>query len=363
MTKRTRTFLFVAVAILAVGLGTGLLASYVGVPGLPRFGSSGPEELRYVPADATLVAYCNLRDVMQSELRQRVLKFGTKQHGREDFQEKTGINLETDVDRVVASLTRGDAATPADDTGLLLVRGRFDEVRIEGLVREHGAEVQSYKGKRIVVHSGSLDDEEDKPGKRSAPMALAFLEPGLVAFGSAAAVRGAIDLQGGGRNVTGNRELMDLVKDMESGNAWAVGRFDAFAGRAKLPANVASQLPAITWFAASGHVNGGLSGTLRAETRDEQAAQNLRDVVRGFMALARLQAGSSPGVATALESLQLTGEGKTVSMAFSVPLEVFDAMEAAGRMKHKAGPAEPGSGDDEDAPAPPHRPAPPRFDE
>ena len=200
-------------------------------------------------------------------------------------------------------------------------------------------------------------------------MALAFLEPGLVAFGSAAAVRGAIDLQGSGRNVTDNRELMDLVKDMESSNAWAVGRFDALAGRAKLPASVASQLPAITWFAASGHVNGGLSGMLRAEARDEQAAQNLRDVVRGFMALAKLQAGNSPGLATALESLQLTGEGKTVSMAFSVPLEVFDAMDAAGRMRHRAGPADDSDPGDEEKlappvpPAPPHPPAPPRFDE
>ena len=46
-----------------------------------------------------------------------------------------------------------------------------------------------------------------------------------------------------------------------------------------------SQIPAITWFAVSGHVNGGLRGVIRAETRDDEAANNLRDVVRGFMAL------------------------------------------------------------------------------
>ena len=44
----------------------------------------------------------------------------------------------------------------------------------------------------------------------------------------------------------------------------------------------------------SGHVNGGLRGIVRAETRDDEAANNLRDVVRGFLALAKLQAGRDP---------------------------------------------------------------------
>ncbi len=360
MTKKTRTFLFVSAAILAVGLGTGLVASYMGVPGLSRLTTSGPEELRYVPRDATLVAYANVRDVMQSELRQKMRKFDGKERGREDLQEKTGINLETDVDRVVACLTREEQATGRDG-GLVLARGRFDEVRIEGLVREHGGTVEQYKGKRIIVHTAEAREREgDEHPRNATPMALVFLEPGLVAFGSQGAVREAVDLQGGGQNVTDNRELMDLVKDMDSGNAWAVGRFDALASRAKLPVNVTSQLPPITWFAATGHVNGGLNGMLRAEARDEQAAQNLRDVVRGFMALAKLQAGSNPGMATMLDSLQLTGDGKTVAVAFSVPSEAFDALEAAGRMKRR-GPA--GHGDGEPGrfgpPAPPEPPMPP----
>ncbi len=341
MTKKTRTFLVASATVLAVGLGTGLVASYFGVSVLSRWTGHGPEELRYVPKDASVVAYANVRDVMQSELRQRVRKLeGDGKHGRQDLQEKTGINLETDVDRVVACLTRRSA--DRQDGGLVLARGRFDEVRIEGLLRERGGAVEQYKGKRLLSQAAeSRESREDSSGSPKTPMSLVFLEPGLVAFGSAPAVREAIDLQSGGENVTSNGELMALVREMETGNAWAVGRFDALADRAKLPVPVMNQLPPITWFAASGHVNGGLTGMLRAEARDEQAAQNLRDVVRGFMALAKLQAGSNPGLSGMLQSLQLTGDGKTVALSFSLPPEVLDALEQMGKKAPQARPVPP----------------------
>ena len=53
------------------------------------------------------------------------------------------------------------------------------------------------------------------------------------------------------------------------------------------------QLPAISWFSVKGVINGGIDGLIRAEARDDQAAQDLRQVVQGFVALGRLQAGPS----------------------------------------------------------------------
>ena len=44
MTKRTQRFVFLGVAILVLGLGTGLVASYVGLPNLGIVGSDGPVE-------------------------------------------------------------------------------------------------------------------------------------------------------------------------------------------------------------------------------------------------------------------------------------------------------------------------------
>ena len=121
-----------------------------------------------------------------------------------------------------------------------------------------------------------------------------------------------------------NDEMMNLVKDIElTNNAWAVGRFDVIASRAQLPEQIASQIPPVKWFAAAGHINGGVSGLLRAEARDEQSASQLRDVVRGFLALAQLQGQNDPRVATVAQSLQVGGEGKTVSLSFAVPAEIL----------------------------------------
>jgi hypothetical protein len=131
---------------------------------------------------------------------------------------------------------------------------------------------------------------------------------------------------------------MNLIRSIDSGNAWAVGRFDAIQSAARLPP-VLSQLPAITWFSFTGQINDTISGVVRAETRDEESARNLRDVANGFLALARLQAGSKPEFQALTQSLQLGGTGKTVELAFSVPGALFDLIEAAGNQPRKREPA------------------------
>ena len=142
-------------------------------------------------------------------------------------------------------------------------------------------------------------------------MTIAFLEPGVVAFGESATVKHAIDAQARAQSLSSNNEITELVNDIErSNNAWAVGRLDLLTSHAQLPAPVANQLASVKWFAAAAHVDGGLSGTIRAEARDDASAENLRDVVRGVLALGRLQAQSDARLAAAAESLQLAGRAR-----------------------------------------------------
>jgi hypothetical protein len=46
-----------------------------------------------------------------------------------------------------------------------------------------------------------------------------------------------------------------------------------------------------------------------------------------------MQASDKPGMREMVESLQLSGEGKTVALAFSVPTEVLDVIEAMGKAR------------------------------
>ncbi len=323
MTKKTRYFLAGSAAVLAAGLGTGLVAYYSG--GFePVSASAVSNELRYVPADATVVAYADVRAIMDSDLRSR-LKQAMPMHeqGQQEFMAQTGIDIERDIDYVVASLSSGlDKPAP-----LVVARGRFNDTQLEGLIREHGGTVEEYKGKRLVVSATNLHDNMPV---QSGSVTLAFLEPGLIAIGDTAAVKTSIDAQLAAHSITSNNEMMELVSDIgQNNNAWAVGRFDVLAAQAHLPEQVSSRLPQIKWFAAAGHVNGGLSGSLRAEARDDKAAENLRDVVRGFLGLARMQAQADPRSAALVESLQLTGTGKTVALSFTVPAEILEMIPKA----------------------------------
>jgi hypothetical protein len=324
MTKRTRLFFFFAVGILVAGLGTGLVASYMGLQNLVLIGSDGPAELAYVPADTRAVAFADVRQVMDSEVRQRLMQFEQRTtEGADRFAQETGIDIRTDVDRVVAAMAvEGDGN---EQRPLVLVRGRFDNSRIESLIRQHGGAVAEHQGIRLLTHP-------------EGNMALGFVEPGLVAVGTANAVRRAIDTKVSGSAVTGNAELMRLVRDIDDGNAWAVARFDALTGSQRLPEELAKQLPAITWLAATGTINSGVQGVVRAEARDEASAQNLRDVVQGFVALARLQAGQRAEFADLMNSFQLGGQGNTVSLGFAIPSEVVDMIGAmhAGRTPQPA---------------------------
>ncbi len=334
MSNKTRYFVAISGAILAVGLGTGLVASYMGLPVSVFTSAAGPEELEYVPADAAVVAYANVRDVMNSELRKRFAELEPSQDHKNEFEEKTGLNFGQDIDTVVAAMMpKTAAAGRPDGSFLLLARGRFGAARLEALALEHGATVEDYQGKRLITHRDT--DRDDKP---EADMAVAFVEADLIAFGNTPSVKASIDARRENRNIVGNIEMMRLVSELDNANTWAVGRFDAIAGQAGLPTEIASQMPAIAWFSAAGHINGGVSGVLKAETKDEAAAQNLRDVLKGLVALAKMQAGNKPGMQQMADSLVLTGEGKNVALSFSVPSEVLDVLEglAKGRKAMRA---------------------------
>lgn len=324
MIASTRLFVISSLVVLLAGVGTGLVAYYAGFPGAFAR-TDGPEELHYVPRDSAVVAYADVRDLMTSEFRRKMHEsMPIPENGQREFQNETGIDVETDIDRVVACLKTGGPSSDVPGAGMVLARGRFNAVKIEALMREHGAKVEDYQGKRLVVADASH-------GPRTQSFALAFVEPGLVAVGNAGLVRAALDLRKSGQDATSNEDLMKLVRSLDGGNAWAVGRLDALRSTAKLPEAVASQLPAITWFSVSGHVNGGIRGVIRAETRDEEAANTLRDLVRGFMALGKLQAGAKPEWREMMQSLELGGTGKTVVLSFAFPSEVFDMLGKAAR--------------------------------
>lgn len=314
MTRNTRYFMAGSGAVLAAGLAVGLFAYYGG--GFQALSAStGPTELAYVPADAAVIAYADVGAIMNSDLRQRIRLAIPEPQGQQEFQRETGIDIERDIQYVVAAVTPG-----ATHSGLLVARGNFNPVQLEALAVEHGGAVEVYRDKRLVTRAAGAE-----AGNHSGT--LAFLEPGLVAIGDTATIKRAIDARLTATSITSNDEIMTLVSQMEGGNnAWAVGRFDVLTSHAKLPEQITRQMPPVKWFAAAGHINGGVSGLVRVEATDAEAADLLRRQVSGALAFGEMMGRSDPRVGAALNSVQMTGSGTTVQLSFTLPAELLQAV-------------------------------------
>jgi hypothetical protein len=322
MSKRTRYFMIGSVATLIVGFSIGLVAYYNG--GLGQLGGAGgPDQLRYVPADSVVVAYADVHKIMNSEFRQRMkaLQSGKEEQGQKEFRDETGIDIEKDVDSVVAFMTPGQGETPG--VGAVIVTGKFDPNRIETLVKSKGGEAVDYRGKRLMTFQS----------EKQVGAGLAFLGGNLVAVGSLPAVRRAVDLgEGQSAGIRTNEKMDKLIGDVApKGNVWVVGRFDALTSKANLPPELMSRIPPINWFSASGEIDGGVAAALTVETANKDAAANLAMVIQGLKGLAGLQAGSnSDALKQALQSFGISQNESQVTVSFRLPSELLYGL-AAGK--------------------------------
>jgi len=331
MTRGTRFFLAGSAFVVVLGLGTGLVAYYNG--GLPGLKAGSEANLGYIPADAAAVGFADVQAIMNSDFRQKLRQVLPTGEELGKFKEELGVDIEHDIHSVTAAYLGGDH--PGIGNGVVIVRGNFNDVQIETLATQHGAVAESYKNIRVLKFTHVDEPIHTVPGETivnaegAAPPvpAVAFLEPGVLALGESAMVRKAIDAGPSGDELRKNSELTSLIDEVRgTGNAWFVARTESLAANSGMPVEIMEHLPAVSLFAASVHVNGGLSGQLRAEARDDKAAEQLRDVVRGGLAAGKLVGGDNPKMNAWLNSLQITGSGKTVGVTFSVPADLLDVL-------------------------------------
>jgi hypothetical protein len=322
MTKRTRYFVLFAGAVMLTGLAGGLIA-YLAYNRVAGVAAGLPPEMRYVPVNVALVAFADVQAVMKSDVRRSLMPSidPESRKGRQMMNDFAGVDVETQVDRVIAYVEPYTApdpqaqSTPQIPRGVVLVHGTFDVARIEAFIREHAGTIDEYKGQKIFLRS----DE----GRE---MAVGLVGSDLIAMGQGDLVRRVIDVSQGGNGVatsiTANAEIMSLIRDNAGSTAWVVGQFDEISRRMRLPSSVTGQVPPIRLVSAKANINGGVRASIRAEADDKAAADQLRDVVRGFISLARLQSGG-PDLGNMLKSIELSGTDTTVRLSFAVSPETL----------------------------------------
>jgi hypothetical protein len=312
MSSRTRYFLIGSGLVVAVGLGVGIVA-YYGGPWTPA--SAGRAEMAYVPAGVRAVGYANVRTIMDSPVRQRLQAAMPAGEGRNELLAQTGIDIEKDIDSVVAGLALEDNLGGA----VVILRGRFDRARIEKLAADHGAVAEDYRGTTVLT------------GAANGPPGVAFLDSTLLALGGVSGLKAAIDAAANRSSVTGDAALMQAVDAIDdTGSAWFVGRTAALSDTADLPDVVRRNLAGIEWVGMSAAVDTGVRARVRAQAKDDQAATDLRGVINGAIAAVRMFAGQDASLAEVLKTLEATGQGRTVEVSFTAPASLVDLVMRRG---------------------------------
>jgi hypothetical protein len=321
MAPNTRNFLIGSAVVVVAGLCTGLVAYYSGaLPGR----DTARTEFSYISSDVSAVAFADVREIMDSPFSHRVREIMPTGADKNRLLEETGIDIERDIDTVVAGLTSSEA-----QGALVVMRGRFDQSRIEALAMQHGARAEQYGGRAMLVGVSQAHGTAEGEPTDYVP-SLAFLEGDLLAIGDASALRKSIDVAAGGQDVASNADMMRFISTVQgSGNAWLVGRAGQMTNQPQIPELVRSQLQDIEWLSVSADMDRDLRGLVRAEARDEAGGQQLRTLLAGTIAAARIFGEQDVRLAAALNSMQVAGTGRNVELSFEVSAGLLELLNPA----------------------------------
>jgi hypothetical protein len=337
----SRSRFVVLASFLVVGLG---VVAAVGALYLdPARAAVGPlpAEGLALPANSQFVMGFDVQRVVSSPFykRQAALVSANRPKAFVELQEKTGIDPERDLDLVVVAGGR--------DSGVVLVRGRFDHYKLARSIEtsKKGVTTKKHEGVSMYLH-----DE----GKRYAT-AVAFVGDDMVVLGSQPGVEATLTshAQGAG-GLKANAALMALLQGLKPGSTfWMVGDQSLLSqlpssmphlgagGDAQGPRAASLGLPPLKSVVATGDLEPDVSIDLTAEAGSDADARNLADVVRGLVAMASLQSGQKPELKGLTSAISVTTEAQRVRLTARLPYTLLEALQP--KPMPKAAPS-PGSG-------------------
>jgi len=268
-----------AAGIVCAGVAVGAVAYFAGA-GFALASRTGPS-LSFVPKDATLIGYVDLKSVASSPLAEtwaNDVQGKTPFAALDEIHESTGIDIRNDVDSV--TLAVGPESVKPERWGIA-VAGTFDrDLLADKLSKTTGrAQTSTYAGTPLYLASEGTST------------AMAFPDDSILLLGEPAYVREMLDA-GAGRKPSA----------IENVRSWGFGNFDGeafwFAGT---PPDVLRGLvargaenAALRSFAVTGRLETDLVLRARGQAADAKTAQELADVIRGLIALGRLRQDASP---------------------------------------------------------------------
>lgn len=315
--KKSRWIAITAAGIVLTGLGMGTWA-YLSSPEANVQASVLPEAATWMPASANFVAHLDLVSIAASPIREEWASSPHRQKALdevEEFREKTGLDPWNDFKALSISTQRIEES---QSWGLALI-GNVDPERILSAIEDKEAiERDSYEDTTLYIFSHAEGDHKEDH-------ALAFPSSSTVLFGPPEYVRTMLDVGASRRPSAVEGALAGWTEELAFNDAfWCVGSAKETLGDIMTRRSESSpQIPPLESFAVSGNLDSDFSMVARGRVADQESAQKLADVVRGFVALGSLQHQEKPEIQAILDSVQIQILGNTVEVYLSIPYETL----------------------------------------
>lgn len=312
--------------VIALAVVVGLVAT-ISVPAQ----TVTPDEatLKLFPPETEGIAHVDIAGLRNAPIFQElILKNLPAQLPNElnEFVRVTGFDIQKDVDRVTAGrIGKQDM--------LVIAQARYDKFKLEQFVKDKaGDEIRSETYLGRVIYTGAHGEEGRNGG-------VAFID-NLIVAGNLPAVKQAIDrLAAPAASVIQNTELMNEIRTIDAGNqVWAVGKIDLKSplgvGAGQKLGEMAGQLKTGTYqMRMDQDVHLKATGSFGSP----EMAKSTSDMLRGLMAMAKLQIASEEKLAKLLEGLSVENSAEKLIVTFSARGEQLKDLEQIKNMVPRLG--------------------------
>jgi hypothetical protein len=261
--------------------------------------STDDASLKFLPPETKGIVFIDVAGLRNAPLVQDVLKdknlIGRRDWG--DFAAATGMDPERDIDKVTIGQLDGK-------DGVVIIQGRINKFKIQQFLKDKGKESQTYLGQTLY---------------RDGNNTFVILD-NLVLLGQLNGVKKAVEQMQVPGSPPLRGDLMAAIQTIDAGNQiWGVGDFsvgDLSNLGVRGPAPALDMLKSLKSGTYQMHVDSGIQARAIGNFTDAESAKNIGDLVRGALAVAKLQiAQQQPDIVKLLDGIQVTNSGTTLTFS------------------------------------------------
>ena len=292
------------------------LAAVLAVPA-----AAGPIQADSVAAGAKWIVHFDMEGFSASQVGAAIVEKARSGKGAEKL-DWVARNVGVDLTRDIAAITLyGTNYEPGQ--GVAILRGRFNEQSMVGLVEANPSHQEIAHGDRII-HTWTDD-------KRGTPASGSFYAPGVLIMASSIEdVRQATDVLNGAVAAAAAADL-----PAASSGAFLTVSAEEHNGRIGRHAKAAIMQNASRLSLTAGETGGKMriEATVGAAT-DEHATQ-IEQILNGMRAFMLLSGEGNPAAAEFAQAVAIARDGANVALtAAMAPDRITEVMESLGQPKH-----------------------------